>query len=154
MRQRRVPGLQLPIPLRTQDLLLENARAAALEHVRSADDTTQRRWRDEAQRLVRSMNAGALDRSTEVALQGAFLDAVFSRLLGYSSALAGIVPFTLTSEISTEIDATEADGALGWFTTPGVGRTLAVVELKDARTNLDRRQLSRRDRTIQSRWHD
>jgi type I restriction-modification system DNA methylase subunit len=149
MRRRRQPevdSLQLPLSLRTQELLADDARQTALGYAWAADEATKRRWREEARRLVRSMDAGALERSTEVALQGAFLDAVFARLLGYWSALAGRVPFTLAAEISTEVDATEADGALGWFTTPGVGRTLAVIELKDARTNLDRRQLSRRDR--------
>jgi type I restriction-modification system DNA methylase subunit len=81
-----------------------------------------------------------------VALQGAFLSKLFIGLLGYTDALGGRSPFTLSQAVTTEVDATEADGTLGWFSAPGIGSTIAVVELKDARTNLDKRQLSRPDR--------
>lgn len=149
MRRRRQPasgGIQLPLAFRGHELLADAARTDAREHAQRADADTKRRWQEEARRLVRSLDAAALADSTEVALQGAFLDAIFVRLLGYHGAFSGRVPFTLTAEIKTEVDATEADGALGWFSSPGVGRTIAVIELKDARTSLDRRQLSRRDR--------
>jgi SAM-dependent methyltransferase len=92
------------------------------------------------------LNAGWIENSTEVALHSEFLSVVFGDLLGYHGALAGRTPFTMSSSVTTEVDATEADGTLGWFSSPGRGRTLAVIELKDARTNLDKRQLSRPDR--------
>jgi type I restriction-modification system DNA methylase subunit len=129
-----------------EELLRDDARAAAMETVTGADDGTKRRWRDEAARVGASLISETLQHSTEPSLQGSFLDAVFSRLLGYSSAVSGRRPFTLSEHVTTEVDATEADGTLGWFTRPGTGRTIAVIELKDARTNLDKRQLSRRDR--------
>ena len=91
------------------------------------------------------MDAGALARSNERQLQGAFLESVFNKLLGYWGPLAGRSIHTLNAEPRTETDATEPDGALGWFS-PTSQKVFAVIELKDARTNLDRRQLSRPDR--------
>jgi type I restriction-modification system DNA methylase subunit len=117
-----------------------------LGYARAADETTRRGWRDAARQLLESIGGDILDRSTEVALQAAFINAVFVRLLGYAPALSGRSPFTLSEHVGTEVDATEADGTLGWYTAPGAGQTLAVVELKGARTSLDRRQLSRSDR--------
>jgi len=132
--------------LAREELLGDEARAQVLDKVASADSDTRRRWRESVEPIRASLTPETLARSTEPSLQGAFLDAVFIRLLGYSGALSGRRPFSLSEHVTTEIDATEADGALGWFTTPGVGRTIGVIELKDARTNLDKRQLSRRDR--------
>jgi len=142
---RHAPG-QLALAVVESALLEDDARATALGFARAADETTRRNWREQAYRLNNSLTSEELARSTEVALQAAFLNAVFVRLLGYSPALTGRTPFTLSEHVSTEVDATEADAILGWFTAPGSGQTLAVVELKDARTSLDRRQLSRRDR--------
>lgn len=135
---------QLRLAHRT--LLTVESRQELAEEAARADDATKAAWRREAELLVRSMNAGALQRSTERGLQGAFIDAVFVRLLGYSNVLSGRMPFTLSEHLTTEIDATEADATLGWFSRPRFGRTFAVIELKDARTSLDRRQLSRPDR--------
>lgn len=127
-------------------LLDADGRHAALDRVRDSDPLTKQRWRSESRGLVDSLEAGWIDQSTEVALQGAFLSKLFIGLLGYTDALGGRSPFTLSQAVTTEVDATEADGTLGWFSAPGIGSTSAVVELKDARTNLDKRQLSRPDR--------
>lgn len=127
-------------------LLDDDSRENALDRLRAADDLTKRRWLERASTLVAALNAGWLEKSTEVALHNEFLSGVFGGLLGYSGAFAGHTPFTMSASVTTEVDATEADGTLGWFTAPGIGRTLAVIELKDARTNLDKRQLSRPDR--------
>jgi type I restriction-modification system DNA methylase subunit len=118
----------------------------AVEIAWRADPGTKTRWRREADALLKAMKTGMLERSNEVTLHAAFLEAVFGRLLGYTSALSGSIPFTLTASPITEVDATEADGSLGWFTAPNEGSTRAVIELKDARTELDNRQLSRRDK--------
>ncbi len=127
--------------------LLDGAgRAEALDRVRATDPLTKQRWSEEAAALVHSLSSEWIEKSTEVALHGAFLSKLFIGLLGYSDALAGHTPFTLSQAVTTEVDATEADGTLGWFSAPGTGETLAVIELKDARKNLDKRQLSRRDR--------
>lgn len=137
---------QLELGVRGRDLLDDERRARAHEFAFAADETTKRRWRDATNTLLRSLAADWIERSSEVALQGEFLAALFTRVLGYAGALSGRTPFTLSASVTTEVDATEADATLGWFTAPGVGTTRAVIELKDARTNLDRRQLSRRDR--------
>ncbi|HEY7950367.1 MAG TPA: TaqI-like C-terminal specificity domain-containing protein [Solirubrobacterales bacterium] len=136
-----------PLELLGPSSLLDNAgRARVLEQISNADELTRQRWSQRASALVAALNAGWIENSTEVALHGEFLSGVFGELLGYTGALAGASTFTMSASVTTEVDATEADGTLGHFTAPGVGKTRAVIELKDARTNLDKRQLSRPDR--------
>ncbi len=127
-------------------LLDDTGRARALDRIRATDLLTKQGWSAQSATLVEALSAGWIEHSTEVALHSEFLSSLFVKLLGYAGALAGSSPFTLSASVTTEVDATEADATLGWFTAPGVGQTLAVIELKDARTNLDKRQLSRPDR--------
>src|SRR5687768_16739337 len=108
---RSAPG-QLALALPERGLLEEDARATAVGYARAADETTSRAWREAVQALLASLGGGLLERSTEVGLQAAFLNAVFVRLLGYVPALAGRSPFTLSEHVSTEVDATEADATL------------------------------------------
>jgi hypothetical protein len=146
MPQPQRPGVR-PLELLGPAALLDDAgRARALDWASGADALTRQRWAERANALVAALNAGWLENSTEVALHSEFLSGVFGDLLGYSGALASGGAFTMSASVTTEVDATEADGTLGRFTAPGVGQTLAVIELKDARTNLDKRQLSRPDR--------
>ena len=135
-----------PEPSGQPRLLDEIARKDAICRAREADNMTHQRWTERTASLLAALNAGWIEKSTEVALHGEFLTAVFGSLLGYTGALGGGQTFTMSASVTTEIDATEADGTLGHFTAPGIGQTLAVIELKDARTNLDKRQLSRPDR--------
>ena len=143
-RRTRLDPRQLQVGL-APGLLSDEAKRRAEYASAGADAATKKRWADEAKRLVTSYGMGRLEESNERSLQAAFLDAVFVRLLGYEQALSGKVPYTLRLEVSTEVDATKPDGALGWF---GIdeAQVRAVVELKDARTSLDQRQLSRPDR--------
>lgn len=139
-------GVQQLELLNPSPLLDGPARARMLERLEKTDTLTRQRWSERAGTLVSALNAGWIEKSTEVALHNEFLSGIFGGLLGYQGAFAGHTPFTMSASVTTEVDATEADGTLGWFSAPGVGQTLAVIELKDARTNLDKRQLSRPDR--------
>jgi type I restriction-modification system DNA methylase subunit len=125
-----------------EGLLDDSSKRKATYLGGAADPATKAKWAQEATRLVRSHDMGRLEQSNERSLQGAFLDSVFVRLLGYEQALSGSVPYTLKLEESTEMDATKPDGALGWFGSPAGDRVDAVIELKGARTGLDQRQLS------------
>src|SRR5213592_1096733 len=90
---------QLALAVAERALIEDDARATALGYARAADETTRRGWRDAAGQLLDSIGGDILDRSTEVALQAAFLNAVFVRLLGYVPALAGRAPFTLSEHV-------------------------------------------------------
>src|SRR4051794_17469525 len=90
-------------------------RSTALDHAQAADALSKQSWREEASVLVQSLNAGWIEQSTEVALHGAFLSKLFGDLLGYFGAMEGRTPFTMSQSVTTEVDATEADGVLGWF---------------------------------------
>lgn len=127
-------------------LLTDENKRRATYLVTAADQETKRAWSQQAERLTRSLTPTTLEKSSERELQGAFLDALFVRLLGYESGLAGHDEFTIRHEVSTEVDATKPDGALGWFYENRLDRVVAVIELKNARTGLDQRQLSRPDR--------
>jgi hypothetical protein len=76
----------------------------------------------------------------EISVQGQFLIRIFEDCLGYSTQSAGHQQYTLTQEISIKADS--ADGGLGFYGT-SAEKTLVVIELKDARTSLDRKQLAR-----------
>ena len=74
----------------------------------------------------------------EESIQGIFLTSVFEKILGYSTLLRGS-EYNLIQECKTEGDRTKSDGALGFFTSE-TKLVRAVIELKDATTNLDQRQ--------------
>ena len=85
------------------------------------------------------------EHTKEESLQGTFLQRVFIDILGYRDQGAGGSSWTLQTEPSTEIDSRKADGSVGFFHAQSK-KTKGVIELKDALTDLDAKQLSRRDR--------
>jgi type I restriction-modification system DNA methylase subunit len=72
-------------------------------------------------------------------VQGKFFASVFEKVLGYSTFLDG-GEFNLIQEHKTVLDSTESDGALGFFTSDNKMNVRAVIELKDAKTDLDKKQ--------------
>jgi type I restriction-modification system DNA methylase subunit len=85
-----------------------------------------------------------LERTKETSIQAQFLNKFFESILGYDTQSSANEIWHLTYELTTEVDAQETDGALGFFTKNSVdNRVSAVIELKDARTSLDKKQLSR-----------
>ncbi len=83
-----------------------------------------------------------LDRTKETSIQGQFLTKFFETILGYDTQTSGKELWHLNQEPKTEVDAQEADGALGFFT-KNSSKVLAVIELKDAKTSLDKKQSGR-----------
>lgn len=83
-----------------------------------------------------------LDRTKETGIQGQFLSKFFETILGYDTQTSGNELWHLNQEPKTEVDAQEADGSLGFFTKSSE-KTLAVIELKDAKTSLDKKQSGR-----------
>jgi hypothetical protein len=82
--------------------------------------------------------------STEIELQAPFLHTFFGEILGY--AYQTHLPETqLHREVKTTKDQTKADGALGYFVIDSeeekiIGDVRVVIELKDAKTYLDKPQ--------------
>ncbi|GAC1390131.1 MAG: hypothetical protein NVS4B11_19740 [Ktedonobacteraceae bacterium] len=83
-----------------------------------------------------------LSGAKEKTIQGLFLIKFFEEVLGYSSQISNKGEWNLIQHPTSEVDAQEPDGSLGFFTT-GEKITKAVIELKDARTLLDKKQSSR-----------
>jgi hypothetical protein len=112
---------------------------------RAAEFAVPREQLDNGTRIianwVRFLNAqGGIGTTREESVQGQFLISIFEECLGYTTRDADQQRYTLAPEISIKSDS--ADGGLGFYGGPD-GRTIVVIELKDARTSLDNKQLGR-----------
>lgn len=114
-----------------------------LENFSSEDVAHYAGRRDAIARWIRSIENGTVRGSTETELQRDFLTTIFAEALAYSTK-AGSDLWTLDAEFSTKADSTHADGYLGFFT-PTEKDVRVVIELKDARANLDAKQKGRKD---------
>lgn len=91
-----------------------------------------------------SIKNGNYDKTKETQVQSAFLTKFFNTILGYTEMHDNSSDWCLVNEAKTDIDSTRADGALGFFN-GSENITRAVIELKDAKTPLDKKQSSRKD---------
>ncbi|HVB23526.1 MAG TPA: N-6 DNA methylase [Ktedonobacteraceae bacterium] len=89
-----------------------------------------------------SLKDSDLSKTKEIGVQELFLIKFFEEVLGYASQVAGKDEWNLIQHPTSEVDAQEPDGSLGFFT-KGEKLTRAVIELKDAKTSLDKKQTSR-----------
>lgn len=94
------------------------------------------------QNWQKALKDSDLEKTKEKSVQGKFLITFFENILGYSDVTSGLNEWTLIQHPRIENDQQEPDGSLGWFT-KDKKYTRAVIELKDARTALDKKQLSR-----------
>ncbi|WP_421385548.1 Eco57I restriction-modification methylase domain-containing protein (plasmid) [Bacillus salacetis] len=85
-----------------------------------------------------SLEKSNLSKTKEESLQGEFLTAIFTNVLDYHNRI-GKNLWNIQQEQKTDIDSTKADGSLGFFTST-INDVRAVIELKDAHTDLDRKQ--------------
>ncbi|SRR6266487_3942492 len=83
-----------------------------------------------------------LSKTKEKSIQGSFLIKFFEEVLGYTSQTSGKGEWNLIQHPASEVDAQEPDGSLGFFTNEEK-LTKAVIELKDAKTLLDKKQTGR-----------
>ncbi len=101
---------------------------------------------EEIQRILagwqKALKDSNLDRTKETGVQGQFLTKFFETVLGYDTQTSGKEQWHLNQEPKTEVDSQEADGALGFFTKDS-SKVWAVIELKDAKTSLDKKQSGR-----------
>lgn len=83
-----------------------------------------------------------LSKTKEKSIQGKFLNVFFEQILGYEDKTGGKDQWTLIAEPKTEVDAQTADGSIGFFSKEQ-NTTVGVIELKDAKTSLDKKQSGR-----------
>ena len=89
-----------------------------------------------------SLKDSDLSKTKEKSIQGSFLIKFFEEILGYAFQTAGTQEWNLIQHPKSEVDAQEPDGSLGFFTKEEKA-TKAVIELKDAKTLLDKKQTGR-----------
>ena len=89
---------------------------------------------------VWSLQHSDLDKTKEVSVQGPFLSRIFGDCLGYEQAGGGFETHHLVAELGIKQDS--ADAGLGFYTAT-LKTTRVVVELKDANTSLDKKQIGR-----------
>lgn len=87
----------------------------------------------------KSIESGNLDATKEVSVQGQFLTTFFKHILDYNMSGDGADEWMLEQESKVAHDSTVADGSLGFFTND-TRDVRAVIELKDAKTDLDKKQ--------------
>src|SRR5258708_3216046 len=83
-----------------------------------------------------------LSKTKEKTIQGLFLQKFFGEILGYTLLTEGVGEWNLIQHPTSEVDAQEPDGSLGIFSREEK-ITKAVIELKDAKTSLDKKQSGR-----------
>ena len=89
-----------------------------------------------------SLKDSDLAKTKEKSIQGSFLIKFFEEILEYPSQTTGKEEWNLIQHPASEVDAQEPDGSLGFYT-KGEKVTKAVIELKDAKTLLDKKQSGR-----------
>jgi type I restriction-modification system DNA methylase subunit len=86
----------------------------------------------------KAVDEGRFHKTKETSIQGRFLSAVFDKVLGYTS-IESAEEWNQHAEYKSVLDSSQADCGLGFFSAD-VKIVRAVMELKDANTNLDKKQ--------------
>jgi len=95
----------------------------------------------------KSLRNSDLEKTKEKTVQGLFLERFFNSILSYSTQADGLDNWEIIQHPSTDVDSTEPDGVLGFFSKDKPKNIVrAVIELKDAKTNLDKKQLNRKEK--------
>ncbi|MFR2713015.1 MAG: hypothetical protein ACLTBC_01770 [Pilosibacter sp.] len=94
----------------------------------------ERKWK-RIQNWRKSCIQGDLEHTKETQIQGAFLVQIFDEILGYSTVTSTDDEFFYQKqEFNSILDASEADGGLGFFSEQlKVNDVRVVIELKDAK---------------------
>lgn len=93
---------------------------------------------------IYSIENSDLNKTKEKSVQGDFLTAFFTNILGYKKRYGNDI-WNITQEQKTLLDGTTSDGSLGFFTS-SITDIRVVIELKDANTDLDKKQKSRENK--------
>ncbi|PKN02847.1 hypothetical protein CVU76_02370 [Candidatus Dojkabacteria bacterium HGW-Dojkabacteria-1] len=87
----------------------------------------------------RALKDSDLENTKEKSIQGKFLQTFFENILNYDDVTSAEQEYTLIQHPRIENNVGEPDGSLGFFTKDNKD-TRVVIELKDAKTDLDKKQ--------------
>jgi type I restriction-modification system DNA methylase subunit len=137
------PFPMLNTPLFSPKFLADAAKASSQELADLQEHALPivREWQE-------SLRSGALAATKEEQLQTDFLEAFFAKILGYESS-RGAAVWNLEKEQKNVTDSQKTDGALGFFSMKDGARQSdirAVVELKGAKSDLDKPQNRKEDK--------
>lgn len=96
---------------------------------------------------IKAIESGRVEKTKEEAIQADFLNNFFGDILGYE--YKDSQNWNLEKELKSKTDATKSDGALGFFKISEneiIKDVRAVIELKDALTDLDKPQHRLKDK--------
>lgn len=112
----------------------QNELNVLLERTRDLETKKEkiRRWQQ-------AIENGRIAAMKEEQLQDEFLKTFFVEVLGYQYDLSA-AEWQLEIERSTDVDNKKPDGVLGWFSGDDTDTVKAVIELKSAKINLDKKQ--------------
>ena len=96
-------------------------------------------------RWVQSLQSGKLDNIKETSIDQKFLDDFFVSVLGYQGVIGDSEAWNMIPQQKMKVTTNRADGALGYFSNEQED-IRAVIELKDANTDLDSPQHRRNDK--------
>ena len=96
-------------------------------------------------RWIQSLQSGKLGNIKETSIDQKFLDDFFVRVLGYQGVIGGSEEWNIIPQQKMKVTTNRADGALGYFSNEQED-IRAVIELKDANTDLDSPQHRRNDK--------
>ncbi len=125
--------------MKTPPLFQQKVLQAALEHFDLAQIPNLAQKRDILAKWKQTIESGKLKQAGEVALHGDFLGDLFGSVLGYVRITGGAEEWNLAQEQKTLLDATKADGALGFFRQEKTD-IRGIIELKSATADLDAKQ--------------
>jgi len=94
---------------------------------------------------VKPLQSGKLGNIKETSIDQKFLDDFFVRVLGYQGVIGESEAWNIIPQQKMKVTTNRADGALGYFSNEQED-IQAVIELKDANTDLDSPQHRRNDK--------
>lgn len=97
-----------------------------------------RKWKD-------IIDNGRIYTANESTIRSSFINNFFVKLLGYEDLTSGNLEWNINEEVHTLLDNTKPDAVLGFFS-ENKKYIRVVVELKKATTDLDNKQISRKNR--------
>ncbi len=122
-----------------QPLFTQNFLSHYLTDFKLSNVTNVKFARDTIEGLLLELKSGKLESLKEEELKSRFLNEFFGNVLSFNYGNSNF--WTLSEEVKTKVDGTKVDGALGYFTKDKKNNDVrAVIEIKDAKTNLDEKQ--------------
>lgn len=122
-----------------QPLFTKNFLSHHLTNFKLSNVPNIRLTRNIIKGLTQELDSGKLEGLKEEEIGSRFINEFFGNILGFNYGNSNF--WTLREEVKTKVDGTKPDGALGYFLKDkSKDDVRAVIEIKDANTNLDEKQ--------------